>query len=325
MSSVDPNVPVSRRRALALGGGLAAGGLLPAVTAGTAVARGTNGGSHPHQHGKLPVKEIERIVQAQGTVSSGVLSISVDRTDMPKVAGPLGVTFTPSFELDGTLTFQPMGDHYAFFNGNTPALRADECDPVIDAIIANGLIFEAFHQHYIETKPNVWFIHWRGHGDPRKLARGAHNVLKATKVPLPQKMPSHPKTPLDPKRLASILHGSAQVGDGGVVTVTVDRTDKIIIDGIQASPGANISTDIEFKPLSASGSRAAAGPDFSMTSSEAQPVVKLMRKQGWFVACFYNQETNEHPQLYFSHMLKTGDAYALAHEIRRGLNLTAAK
>jgi hypothetical protein len=293
--------------------------------AGTAAAHGVDRGSHPHQHGKLPVKEIERIVQAQGTVSKGVLSISIDRTDMPKVSGPLGVTFTPSFELDGTLTFQPMGDHYAFFNGNTPALRAEECNPVIDAIIENGLIFEAFHQHYIETRPNVWFIHWRGHGSPLKLARGVHNVLKATKVPLPQKMPSHPKTPLDPKRLASILHGSAQVGDEGVVTVSIDRTDKIIIDGIQVSPEANISTDVEFKPMPGSGPDAAAGPDFSMTSSEVQPVVALMRRQGWFDACLYNQETNEHPQLYFSHMLKTGNAYKLAHEIRRGLNLTASE
>lgn len=53
-----------------------------------------------------------------------------------------------------------------------------------------------------------------------------------------------------------------------------------------------------------------------------QPVVRLMREQGWFQGCLYNQETNEDPQLYFDHMLKTGDAYALASEIRRGLDLT---
>jgi hypothetical protein len=47
-----------------------------------------------------------------------------------------------------------------------------------------------------------------------------------------------------------------------------------------------------------------------------------MRRQGWFQGCLYNQETNEHPQLYFDHMLKVGNAYQLAHEIRRGLDLT---
>lgn len=324
MSNFDPSVPISRRRALALGGGVAAGGLLSAAKP-LAASAATRPRDSRQKHGKLPVEKIEKIVQAQGTVSNGVLSISIDRRDMHHVAGPLGVTFTPSFELDGTLTFQSLGSDHAIYNGNTPALKAQECDPVIDAILANGLKFEAFHQHYIETSPNVWFIHFRGEGHPLELARGIHKVLKATSTPLPQKMPSHPKTPLDPHRLASILHGSAQVGDEGVVTVTVDRTDKIVIDGIHVSPELNVSTDIEFKPVSSSGSTAWAGPDFSMTSAEVQPVTRLMRKQGWFDSCLYNQETNEHPQLYFSHMLKRGDAYTLAKEIRRGLDLTAAK
>ncbi|MBV9535809.1 MAG: DUF1259 domain-containing protein [Solirubrobacterales bacterium] len=324
MSNFDPSVRINRRRALALGGGVAAGGMLSAASPLTATAA-TLGREHRRQQGTLPVEKIQRIVQAQGTVTKGVLSIDIERLDMPKVAGPLGVTFRPDFELNGSLTFQPLGHDYAIFNGNTPALKPQECEPVIDAIIRNGLKFEAFHQHYIETRPNVWFIHFRGEGNPLNLARAVHNVLKATSTPLPQTKPSHPTTPLDPDRLASILHGSAQVGSEGVVMSTIDRTDKIVIDGIHVSPELNISTDVEFKPTSSSGSRAWGAPDFSMTSSEVQPVVSLMRKQGWFVSCLYNQETNEHPQLYFAHMLKEGDAYTLAREIRRGLNLTATK
>jgi hypothetical protein len=62
-----------------------------------------------------------------------------------------------------------------------------------------------------------------------------------------------------------------------------------------------------------------------MTGPEVMPVVKTMRAQGWMVNCLYNQETQEHPQLFFSHMLKTGDAYTLAAEIRRALDLTDSK
>jgi hypothetical protein len=102
----------------------------------------------------------------------------------------------------------------------------------------------------------------------------------------------------------------------------VSRTDTIIIDGIRVSPEANISTMVEFKPLNASGSTAAAAPDFSMTSREVQPVVTIMRKQQFFVGCLYNQETNEKPQLFFAHMLKTGDPYQLAQQIRAGLDQT---
>jgi Domain of Unknown Function (DUF1259) len=137
-------------------------------------------------------------------------------------------------------------------------------------------------------------------------------------------MPANPTTPLDADRLGRILHGDAEVGEEGVVTVTVARTGRIVIDGIRVSPEANISNGIEFKPLNTSGTNAAVAPDFSMTAHEINRVVRVMRGRGWHVGCLYNQETDEHPQLYFSHMLKTGDPYALAAQVRTGLDQTHA-
>jgi hypothetical protein len=166
-------------------------------------------------------------------------------------------------------------------------------------------------------------MHFRGVGEPLTLARDVRNVLKATSTKLPQKMPSKPKSELDAKRLAAILHGTAQIGDEGVVTVSVPRSDRVVIDGVLVSPEANISTNISFRPLG--GNQAWAGPDFSMTGAEVMKVVPLMRRLDWFQGCLYNQETSEAPQLYFDHMLKRGDAYALAAEIRRGLDLTRSK
>lgn len=319
------NARISRRGAIKLGGGVAAGTLV----SGAALTDGAQA-RHAHHHnahkqaGKLPAKQIQEIVQAQGTVTSGVLSIPIARDDIGPVQGPLGVTMDGSFEVDGSLTFQPLGDSLAFFNGDLP-LKAQETDGFIDALLANGLVFQAFHQHYTEQTPQTWFIHWRGVGAPLTLARAIHNVLSATATPLPQTTPSMPTSPLDDKRLAKILGGQAMIGSGGVVTVNVSRGGRIVIDGVHASPEANISTGIEFKPLASAGSRAAAAPDFSMTEAEVVPVVKLMRSRGWYIGCLYNQETQEDPQLYFSHMLKTGDAYALAAEIRAGLDKTDAK
>jgi hypothetical protein len=310
---------ITRRRALAWSGGAAVGGLLAGIPASASAK--TTSKRVLKQHGKLPAAEIQKIIQAQGSVTDGVLSIDIARDDIGDVKGPLGVTFNGSFEIDGTLTFEPLGGDLAFFNGDLP-LRPAETNRFIDAVIANGLTFQAFHQHYIEMSPQVWFIHWRGVGAPLKLAQAVHNTLKATGTPLPQKMPSNPKSPLDAKRLGKILRGDAQIGSDGVVTVSVNRRNAIVIGGVHASVDSNIATEIEFKPRSAKGSIADVGPDFSMTGAEVQSVVALMRKQGWFVGCLYNQETEESPQLYFSHMLKTGDAYALAAEIRLGLDRT---
>jgi hypothetical protein len=169
----------------------------------------------------------------------------------------------------------------------------------------------------------VWFIHLRGAGDPLALARACRAVIEVTATPLPQSSPP-PSTPLQAHRLATILHGDAEVS-GEVVTVTVPRRRGVVIDGIHVDPETNIATTVEFRPLDASGSTAAAAPDFSMDSDEVMPVTALMRRLGWLDGCLYNQETDERPQLYFSHMLKTGDPYDLAAEVRAGLDLTAAE
>ncbi|MDQ6818718.1 MAG: DUF1259 domain-containing protein, partial [Actinomycetota bacterium] len=329
MWGLNPERPVSRRQALALGGGVAGGVLV--TSSGVGLARRRDAGldkGHARvlsQGGSLPVDQMERILDAKADVSSGLVHFSIDRDDAGTVRGPQGVPFSGSFEINGDLYFQPLKDgRLAFFNGDI-ALRPEELNPVIDAVIANGLVFQAMHQHYFDLRPMWWFIHMRGLGDPLALARSMHNVLAVTSTPFPQQPPANPTTPFDVKRLERILHGKASVGSNGVVTVDVDRTDRITIEHVLVNPGANISTNVQFEPLTSSGSNAAVAPDFSMTTGEVMPVTRVMRHQGWQDHCLYNQETGEHPQLYFSHMLKTGDPYALADEIRKGLNQTAAQ
>jgi hypothetical protein len=60
-----------------------------------------------------------------------------------------------------------------------------------------------------------------------------------------------------------------------------------------------------------------------MTGDQIDAVAKTMRSQGWELDCLYNQETEEQPQLYFSHNFKVGNAYDLAREVRRGLEQTS--
>ncbi|MEA2481807.1 MAG: hypothetical protein QOJ07_3729 [Thermoleophilaceae bacterium] len=311
---------ITRRRALALGGGVA-GGLIatsPAARAGIAAAR-----AHPirHQHGKLPYSDIQTILEAEGSVTGGVLGVGMDRDDIGTVKKTnQGVSFPPSFQIHHDLFFQPLGDKLAFFNGDV-ALRPAELNPVIDAVLSHGLTFQAQHQHFFDLDPMVWFIHFRGTAEPKRLAHAVRDVIKATGTPLPQKS-AKPDTPLDVKLLEKTLHGTAEVGANGVVTVDVSRKDTIVIDGIATSPDLNISTNIEFVSLDGTDKNVAVAPDFSMRAGEIAPVIGLARKYGFEIGCLYNQETSEEPQLYFSHAFKVGDPYAIASEIRRCLNHT---
>lgn len=279
---------------------------------------------------QLPVKQIEQTVGAPGDVTHGVLDITIKRFDIDDARGPRGVTFTPSFQLHGDAHFQPLGRGKALLNGDM-ALREGEVNPFIAALLKNGLVFQAFHQH-LPMDPQLWFVHFRGTGDPLELARALRAALEVTRTPLPQQAPPKPTTPLDAQRLAHLLRGEASVGGGGVVMVTVPRNDRVMLGGVQVSPYAGISTTIEFKPTeghkddeSKPGGKATAQvvADFSMTAEEVTPVIKRMLLDlQWFQGCLYNQEIDEHPQLFFDHMLKEGDAYKLAEEIRIGLDLT---
>jgi hypothetical protein len=230
----------------------------------------------------------------------------------------------PSWEINGSLNFQPLAHGQAFFNGDL-ALKQSEIDPFISALLRNHLVFQAEHQHMYDFSPIVFFIHWRGIGAPVQLARRVHAVLESTSTPLPQAPPSHPTTPLDPKRLEKILHGfSATVGSDGVVTVDIGRKNATYIGGIRTDYATNIATNVSFEPLNSTGSDTAVMPDFAMTGSEVDRLVSFTRSHGWDIGCLYNQETEEHPQLFFSHEFKQGNPYELAREVRQALNLTNA-
>lgn len=306
---------ISRRRALALGGSIA-GGLVVASSPLPAAAA-------PVSATDLPVKQIEQIMEAPGMMMNGILSIGINRKDLhvsQHLPGYGTIPYKPAWQNNGAFFFQSLGNGKAILNADFGGLLPKEIDPFIDKLLKGGLVLQALHQHFYDLDPQVYFIHLRGIGDPLQLARAAIAAVKGTGTPLPQSSPTKPQTSLPAKELGSILGGSPTVGDSGVVSVNVPRLNSITLSGVHINPFLNIATAINFEPLS--NGQAAAAPDFSMIASEVQNVFRVMRQQGWVIGCLYNQETDEHPQLYFSHQAKVGDAVKLAKEIRKGLDQT---
>jgi hypothetical protein len=322
MSNLDTTI--SRRRALTLGGSVASGlfavssTLLasPHLVAASSRIVASSGGS-------LPIEQIEQIMQAPGTATNGVLDIRIERQDLrvtQRIPGNGTIPFQPAWENNGDFFFQPLPNGQAILNADFGGLLPNEIDPFIDKLLEGGLVFQALHQHFYDLNPQMYFIHFRGIGDPLQLAQAAIAAVKVTGTPLPQSSPSHPTTSLPAEELGRILGATASVEDSGVVSVNVPRRNTVTLSGVPISPFLNIATAIDFEPLS--NGLAAAAPDFSMIASEVQNVVQVMRQQGWAIGCLYNQETDEYPQLYFSHQVKVGNAIELAHEIRSGLNQT---
>jgi hypothetical protein len=305
------NGSLSRRRVLGMASGLLATAPTGAIPAAGAVARSTSV--------SLPAADLERIIGADGHLSNGVLGIDIARDDIH--ASLRGIRFLPGFQIQHELTFQSIGHGQLMCNGDL-ALHGSETPRVLDAFLAADLSVQAFHQHWYDLQPQVWFVHFRGVGAPAALARRVRSVIDCTATKLPQTAPRNPRTSLPAKRIATVLGGEAVVGENGIVTIDVSRTHGVRLGGIPVRPDLNVSTSIQFQPLG--GGRAVAVPDFAMTADETQPVLSVMRKAGWDVGCLYNQETDEDPQLYFSHMVKTGEPLTLAAEIRAALNRTAS-
>jgi hypothetical protein len=308
-----------RRHTLLAGGGLMAGLLVtPAPSVAWGAAQRGSGAGQAH----LPVVQMEQILRTDGNISNGVLDITQHRNDLNDVTGPGGVPFKPAWEIRNEFHFQGLGSGRAIFNGEISILGR-EANPVIDQILANGLVFQAFHQHFFDLTPQVFHIHFRGIGSPLRLARAVAAVVSATGTPLPQSSPAHPTTPLDTNQLEHILGGSAEVDEQGVVIVSISRRDNMVLAGVQVKPELGVQHTVNFEPLG--GGMTAVAPDFALVASEINPVMSIMRKQKFAVHCLYNQETAESPQLYFSHQLAVGDAYVLAQAVRQGLELTNAQ
>jgi hypothetical protein len=331
--AADLYARLGRRDALAWGANLAGGMLFTGALAScndtptgtsipaenTALGEGSDLAS-ARKAGSLPVARIQEIMSTEGTVTSGILALEQERKDL-HVTGPHGLIFTPSWEMKHQFYFQPLGQGRALVNGDF-CVRSREINPVIRALLDHDLIFMAHHQHFFDLAPQVWFIHFRGVGDPLDLARRLDDVVRsATSTPLPQHPPEHPTTPLDAGALARILGGTAEIGGEGVVTVSIPRREEIVVGGIVVEPDAGVEHTVAFQPLGG-GQRAACAPDLALRADEVVPVMRTMLGAGFEEHCLYNQETGEHPQLYFSHLLAVGDALDLARKTRRGLEHT---
>jgi Domain of Unknown Function (DUF1259) len=325
-----------RRRTLLASGTMLAGGMLG--TSSDALAQqqglgnqgmgnqgmgnqgiGNQQGFGNQQGGGQLVREIERILRCTGKLRNGVLSFDQVRRDLDNVIGPNNIPWRPSFEIRNSLFFQLTGQGQAICNCEF-SLLGREANQVIDRITTARLVFQSFHHHFFDLRPQIWHIHCRGAGEPIALARAVAYVIGATGTPLPQTTRPNPSSSLNSRLLGRILGGNVEILEQGVVEVTISRREQVTLGGIQVRSELGLGHTCTFLPLG--DVRTVVSINFALIAIEVNVVIEIMRRQGFTVHCLYNQETAETPQLYFSHQLAIGDPYQLALAVRRALNRT---
>ncbi len=316
---------VSRREALLAGAGVlgtAAALSTPGLPAMAATAESEDS-AHTNflPASMLPQKQIEGILHTMGKVSKDVFSLMLFRTDLHLI-GPDNRRWSPYFQSMHEFYFQAIGKNRCIMNCDI-TFKDSEVERALDAILRNGFSVQAMHQHFVGEKPQTFHYHFRKIGHPIQIAHEIVSVIRSTSTPFPQSSSSNPKSPLPANQMAKILGGGTpDIREDGVVDISVDRRNKMVLDGVTISPELNISSGITFQPLNSAGTLAIAGPDIGMTGREIERTLRRARSLGFAVHCLYNQETREDPQLYFSHMLKHGNPLQLSREIRMILDET---
>jgi hypothetical protein len=61
-------------------------------------------------------------------------------------------------------------------------MTADEVNPVINALRANGIEVTALHSHMLTEQPRLFFMHFWANDDAIKLAKGMRAALDKTAV-----------------------------------------------------------------------------------------------------------------------------------------------
>lgn len=126
----------------------------------------------------LDTAKLDQIIGAKGQANGGVYQFNVKRRDpitqegMPLTpVGPMGVAIG--------INFQPTGNGKAAITGDF-VLSGDEVNPVITALLANGIEVTALHSHMLDEQPRLFFMHFWANDDAIKLAKGLRSALDKT-------------------------------------------------------------------------------------------------------------------------------------------------
>jgi hypothetical protein len=121
----------------------------------------------------LDTDKLDAAIGAKGKVNGGVYQFSVPREE------PITEDGTPIPPAMGTaigINFQPTGGAKAAITGDF-VVTAAELNPMILALRENGIEVTAIHNHMLDEKPRLFFVHFWANDDAVKLAKGLQTAL----------------------------------------------------------------------------------------------------------------------------------------------------
>jgi len=124
---------------------------------------------------ELDTAQLDQIIGVKGQANGGVYQFGVQRRD-PATEKDASLAPPGPLGMATGIGFQPTGGGKAAITGDF-VLTADEVNPVIKALRANGIEVTALHSHMLDEQPRLFFMHFWANDDAIKLARGLRAAL----------------------------------------------------------------------------------------------------------------------------------------------------
>ncbi len=121
----------------------------------------------------LPADQIQQAIGLKGTVTNGVLGLSVPR---PETIQMMGVVLPPSMGMATAINFQSAGNGKVAATGDFVML-ADEVNKVARQLRTHDIAITALHNHMLHGSPELYFMHFWGEGDATAVATGLKVAL----------------------------------------------------------------------------------------------------------------------------------------------------
>jgi hypothetical protein len=266
-----------------------------------------------------PYKEVLATLGRQGDFKDNVLKINIPRNDVQVTIDNVK-TPTP-FGFGGWIAMTKGTGGTEVMMGDL-VLTQDQVNPVMSALLDNGLQVTALHNHFLWDEPRLLFMHIHGSGTAQDLAKKVKPALDLiNKAPgvTPAAPAAAPTAPvdLDTAKLAQIAgHQGDQTG--AVYKITVGRDDlKLTEMGAPINARMGLNTWAAF--VGTNDTAAVAG-DVAMLANEVQPVLKALRKNGLDVVSIHQHMIGTQPAIYFLHYWGTGPADKLATGFKEALD-----
>ena len=275
-------------------------------------------------HGQQMPAEYDQAMKTlgkQGDFKDNVLKVNIPRNDL-KVNIDGIATPTP-FGFGGWLAMTKGDGGMDVMMGDLVLLE-DEVNPVMSALLENGLEVTAIHNHFFFESPRIFYMHVHGHGKAADLAKMAKPAVDLIGRGSPQHQSSVTggsssvsAGAMDTAKIAKIAeHEGEQMGM--VYKITVGRDDlKLKEMGAPISSRMGLNTWAAFY---GSDANAEIGGDVAMLAPEVTPVLKALRANGLNIVAIHHHMTSTQPTIFFLHYWGTGPAEKLANGFKAALN-----